>query len=196
MLKIARNKGEVHGFFTNKAGYEYSFQNAGMWFSRLIETRLEDLGYKEVDAYTDHMTGKRHFYVAVGKCFEKEFFSNRLDQLCDAFDDGKIVCEQAREMIDEAKKLLATIINEVQDTLVDFSVEDNEDAVEYSTILEENEALHKEVLTEMALGEYWKKAYLETWDYQLSKGIVNLRIRFGRYLAKLLEMFRRIFQIN
>jgi hypothetical protein len=60
----------------------------------------------------------------------------------------------------------------------------------YLALLEENETLHKEVLSEMALGEYWKRAYLSTWDYQVSNKIINLRIRLSRLRVKVLEMFQ------
>jgi hypothetical protein len=63
---------------------------------------------------------------------------------------------------------------------------------EYLALLEENESLSKEVLSEMAHAQYWQKAYLETWDYRISNQIVNLRIRLGRLRVKVCRCFNLV----
>jgi hypothetical protein len=126
MLKIQRNNNVVIATFTTKAGYVYDFQNVGIWFSKLVKSRLEDLGYTGVDTKVFCASGKRRFYVAVGRCFKKEFFNNHLDQLMDNFDDESITSEQANELLEKSKKLLEIIIKEVESVFTPFSVEDDE----------------------------------------------------------------------
>jgi hypothetical protein len=126
MLKITRDRSDVQLSFTDKYGRTHVFTNSGGWFSRLIESRLEDRGYEEVNAYVNWISGDRHFYVYV-KGFEKDYFNERLDQLMDASDRGVITYEQTTELLDKAKELLATILEEVEDACDKFTVEYEED---------------------------------------------------------------------
>jgi hypothetical protein len=125
MLKVQRNKNEVTATFTSKAGYSYDFDNVVNWFSKLIKSRLEDEGYKSVSTKVSFLSNTRHFCVAVGN-FKKSFFNHRLNQLMDLAYDASIDNEQAIELLDKSKKMLSTILNEVENAFTPFSVEDDE----------------------------------------------------------------------